>query len=265
MKRLIQISDPHIVVPPALVSGRLDTAALLERAVERIEDVLTKVGPVTALLVTGDVTDSGDAASYALFRQIVKPLGLPIPHTAIIPRKKDQLGETLAQFLKENFLVPQVIARRMASLDVAGALAHFLVHRAGSAGRMRYGASRLFGDVIEALDPERMGGMVRAGDILLEIDPTDAQSRLDIARTDRAEAEAEQRDAIGALTLAQDTLAGAQAQADLRARALTRQRDLAERGVGAVEVADHISCVFEDLAEGLGPGILDPFFHFVHG
>lgn len=97
------------------------------------------------------------------------------------------------------------------------------------------------GTVVSVSDDLVEGGMVRAGDILLEIDPTDAQSRLDIARTDRAEAEAEQRDAIRALTLAQDTLAGAQAQADLRARALTRQRDLAERGVGteaAVEAAE---------------------------
>lgn len=99
-------------------------------------------------------------AVTALFRH---PLGLPIPHTAIIPRKKDQIGDTMAQFLKENFLIPQVIARRMAALDVAGTLGHFLAHRASSAGRMRYGASRLFGDVLAALDPERMGGMIRAG------------------------------------------------------------------------------------------------------
>src|SRR4051812_5712107 len=40
-------------------------------------------------------------AVTALFRH---PLGLPIPHTAIIPRNKDRIGEALANFLKENFL-----------------------------------------------------------------------------------------------------------------------------------------------------------------
>ncbi|MEO7654966.1 MAG: DUF445 family protein, partial [Sphingomicrobium sp.] len=40
-------------------------------------------------------------AVTALFRH---PLGLPIPHTAIIPRNKDRIGEALARFLNENFL-----------------------------------------------------------------------------------------------------------------------------------------------------------------
>ncbi|HEV2044108.1 MAG TPA: DUF445 family protein, partial [Sphingomicrobium sp.] len=49
-------------------------------------------------------------AVTALFRH---PLGLPIPHTAIIPRNKDRIGEALANFLKENFLIAPVVARRM--------------------------------------------------------------------------------------------------------------------------------------------------------
>src|SRR5215217_2314431 len=40
-------------------------------------------------------------AVTALFRH---PLGLPIPHTAIIPRNKDRIGDTLAAFLRDNFL-----------------------------------------------------------------------------------------------------------------------------------------------------------------
>ena len=57
-------------------------------------------------------------AVTALFRH---PLGLPIPHTAIIPRNKDRIGEALATFIKENFLIPSVVARRMRNIDVAGA------------------------------------------------------------------------------------------------------------------------------------------------
>src|ERR1700755_1169382 len=55
-------------------------------------------------------------AVTALFRH---PLGLPIPHTAIIPRNKDRIGEALANFLRENFLIPSVVARRMRNMDVA--------------------------------------------------------------------------------------------------------------------------------------------------
>src|SRR3954471_870944 len=57
-------------------------------------------------------------AVTALFRS---PLGLPIPHTAIIPRNKDRIGDSLSKFLQENFLIPSVVARRMRNIDVAGA------------------------------------------------------------------------------------------------------------------------------------------------
>jgi len=52
-------------------------------------------------------------AVTALFRH---PLGLPIPHTAIIPRNKDRIGTALAVFLRQNFLTPSVVARRMVRL-----------------------------------------------------------------------------------------------------------------------------------------------------
>jgi len=55
-------------------------------------------------------------AVTALFRH---PLGLPIPHTAIIPRNKDRIGDSLATFLRANFLVPRIVARRMAVLVLA--------------------------------------------------------------------------------------------------------------------------------------------------
>ena len=51
-------------------------------------------------------------AVTALFRH---PLGLPIPHTAIIPRNKDRIGEALANFISENFLTP--IRRRPADAE----------------------------------------------------------------------------------------------------------------------------------------------------
>jgi len=97
-------------------------------------------------------------AVTALFRH---PLGLPIPHTAIIPRNKDRIGETLAAFLRDNFLTPAVIARRMARLDVAGAAGRLLAAPSASDDRVRRGASRLLADSLEALDDERLGGMVK--------------------------------------------------------------------------------------------------------
>jgi uncharacterized membrane-anchored protein YjiN (DUF445 family) len=97
-------------------------------------------------------------AVTALFR---RPLGLPIPHTAIIPRNKDRIGDTLASFLRDNFLTPAVVARRMRDVDVAGAVGRFLARPPGE-GRLREGASRLLADILEALDEEQLGGMVRS-------------------------------------------------------------------------------------------------------
>src|SRR3954466_112884 len=94
----------------------------------------------------------------ALFRH---PLGLPIPHTAIIPRNKDRIGEALANFIRENFLIPSVVARRMQRLDVAGAAGRFLQTPAGQGTRIRAGASRLIADIFESLDDERLGGIVK--------------------------------------------------------------------------------------------------------
>jgi uncharacterized membrane-anchored protein YjiN (DUF445 family) len=97
-------------------------------------------------------------AVTALFRH---PLGLPIPHTAIIPRNKDRIGDTLAAFVRDNFLTPKVVARRMRSVDVAGAVGRFLA-QPPTEGRLRQGASRLLADILEALDEEQLGGMVRS-------------------------------------------------------------------------------------------------------
>ena len=55
-------------------------------------------------------------AVTALFRH---PLGLPIPHTALVPRKKDEFGKSLEEFFAENFLQEQVIRERLAAADIA--------------------------------------------------------------------------------------------------------------------------------------------------
>jgi len=55
-------------------------------------------------------------AVTALFR---RPLGLPIPHTAIVPTRKDSLAESLEQFVTENFLSEEVVAEKMRTAEVS--------------------------------------------------------------------------------------------------------------------------------------------------
>ncbi|MEV5505287.1 DUF445 domain-containing protein [Streptomyces orinoci] len=62
-------------------------------------------------------------AVTALFR---RPLGLPIPHTAIIPTKKDQLGVSLGEFVGENFLSGEVVRRRLRAVGIGSRLGAWL-------------------------------------------------------------------------------------------------------------------------------------------
>ncbi len=109
-------------------------------------------------------------AVTALFRH---PFGIPIPHTAIIPENKNRIADTMAGFLREYFLTPAVVARRMASMNLARGAGEFMAEgeaatdtsasRGVSGSRLGSGAADLFVDLLESLDPERLGGQVKAG------------------------------------------------------------------------------------------------------
>ncbi len=62
-------------------------------------------------------------AVTALFRH---PLGLPIPHTAIIPRRKDRVGRTMGAFVQRNFLSREVIEARLRTMKVAERIGQWL-------------------------------------------------------------------------------------------------------------------------------------------
>ncbi len=142
-----------------VATGMLIAMAALFIAARMTAHLHPVVGFVQAFAEAAMVGGLADwFAVTALFRH---PLGLPIPHTAIIPRNKDRIGDTLAVFLRDNFLTPAVVARRMKGLDVAAAAGRFLASPSGGDGRMREGASRLIADMLEALDQERLGGMVK--------------------------------------------------------------------------------------------------------
>ncbi|PKP73869.1 MAG: efflux transporter periplasmic adaptor subunit, partial [Alphaproteobacteria bacterium HGW-Alphaproteobacteria-6] len=88
------------------------------------------------------------------------------------------------------------------------------------------------GPIVELAPEFADGTRVEAGQLLVRVDPADAQSALDLELTGLREAEAEQREAITARVLAEDDLAAARVQLDLRIAAEARQQGLAERGLG---------------------------------
>jgi uncharacterized membrane-anchored protein YjiN (DUF445 family) len=95
-------------------------------------------------------------AVTALFRH---PLGLPIPHTAIIPRRKDQIGASLGTFVEDNFLTPDLLDERLRRARVAERAGAWLSHPSHA---LR--ASSAAGDVIrgalEVVDDEAIAGSV---------------------------------------------------------------------------------------------------------
>ena len=81
-------------------------------------------------------------AITALFRH---PLGIPIPHTAIIPHRKDRIGRSLGGFVQNNFLSREVIAARLYNLRVAERIARWISDQNNSGRIARHVASGLAG------------------------------------------------------------------------------------------------------------------------
>jgi uncharacterized membrane-anchored protein YjiN (DUF445 family) len=68
-------------------------------------------------------------AVTALFRH---PLGLPIPHTAVIPRNKDRIGQGLGAFIERHFLEPRLVAARLRAAGISRRLGRWLVGRSNA-------------------------------------------------------------------------------------------------------------------------------------
>ena len=144
-------------------TGLLVVMAGLFFVARTFRDVHPVWGYVLAFAEAGMIGGMADwFAVTALFRH---PLGIPIPHTAIIPVNKDRIADTMAGFLQDNFLTVPVISRRIQAMNVAQALGTFLSDPRDAAAkdgtRLRAGVANLIGDVLESLDPEKLGGLAK--------------------------------------------------------------------------------------------------------
>ncbi|TGQ77655.1 DUF445 family protein, partial [Mesorhizobium sp. M8A.F.Ca.ET.208.01.1.1] len=74
-------------------------------------------------------------AVVALFR---RPLGLPIPHTAIIPENQHRIADNLGRFIEANFLAPEPVREKLAEVDFAALVADWLVDAERAAGLSRF-------------------------------------------------------------------------------------------------------------------------------
>jgi uncharacterized membrane-anchored protein YjiN (DUF445 family) len=140
------------------------------------------VGAFAEAAMVGAIADW--FAVVALFRH---PLGLPIPHTAIIPNNKNRIGENLATFICANFLSTAQVLEKLKRFDAAGRLAHWLAQPLHAqqvathlAAALRYG--------LGALDDERVRHFFRST-VLHQLEQVDvsrlAGQLLEILTSDR--------------------------------------------------------------------------------
>ncbi|WP_417270870.1 efflux RND transporter periplasmic adaptor subunit [Celeribacter sp.] len=96
----------------------------------------------------------------------------------------------------------------------------------------------LGGRIVELSERFEEGGAVKAGEVLMRVDPADAAAALRVSQADLQEAQAELSEAERALLIAVDDLEAARAQTALRTAALERQQNLQERGVGSASAVE---------------------------
>lgn len=97
-------------------------------------------------------------AVSAIFRH---PLGIPIPHTAVIPRNKDRIGDAVGKFIADNFLKPELVAERVKDMDLSAGIGKWLADPQQSgvvAGELVSAIPML----LDALDDDTVSGFLRS-------------------------------------------------------------------------------------------------------
>jgi len=97
-------------------------------------------------------------AVVALFRH---PLGVPIPHTAILKNKKDAVAGNLADFIRDRFLASETLIAKLREYNPAEKLAAYLLSRDNAAG-LAEGLTRVLADSLDIIDDERVQQLLRA-------------------------------------------------------------------------------------------------------
>lgn len=96
-------------------------------------------------------------AVTAIFRH---PLGLPIPHTAVIPKNQDRIAEAVGRFIADNFLKPELVAERVKDKDLSEALGRWLAEPHQSKA-LAEGLIQAVPSLLDALDDETVAAFLR--------------------------------------------------------------------------------------------------------
>jgi uncharacterized membrane-anchored protein YjiN (DUF445 family) len=95
-------------------------------------------------------------AVVALFRH---PLGMPIPHTAIVPHNKERIGGAIGRFISNNFLSPKVLSAKIREVDPARWMAHWLSNPA-NANRVARRVTMALPQIVRALPRDEINAFL---------------------------------------------------------------------------------------------------------
>ncbi len=137
-----------------LATSLLVVAAVVFALTHGQDGVLGYVNAASEAAMVGAIADW--FAVTALFRH---PLRLPIPHTALIPKKKDQLAASLQDFVAENFLREDVIRDRIATAEPAERVGRWIM-TPGRAHRLVDEASRVTSDLLGRVKEEDVSAVI---------------------------------------------------------------------------------------------------------
>jgi uncharacterized membrane-anchored protein YjiN (DUF445 family) len=102
----------------------------------------------------------GIADWYAVVALFRRPLGLPIPHTAIIPANQNRIADNLGRFIEVNFLAPGPVREKLRKVDFAALVADWLSDPERSAGLSRF-VARLVPQTLSAIEHSGLRDFVR--------------------------------------------------------------------------------------------------------
>ena len=141
-----------------VATGLLIVMALIFIISRRYEHLHSAIGFLRAFAEAAMIGAMADwFAVVALFRH---PLGLPIPHTAIVPANRARIGESLARFVRTSFLNADALAPKLRDWHLVGRIAEWLQKPANSAQLASSCASTLSG-VVQALDDSALSRFLR--------------------------------------------------------------------------------------------------------
>ena len=142
------------------IAGALLLGAALVFVVARVLEVRYAWLWVGFVRATAEAAMVGAIADWfavtALFRY---PLGIRIPHTAIVPTRKDRIGGSLGRFVEHNFLSREVLGAKVESMHVAERMAAWL-QKPESAERLAGHAAAALGALLRSLDDAEMERLI---------------------------------------------------------------------------------------------------------